>query len=61
MSNALEKKKLIAEQARVMAARLDMEVKIEELEQALARVNNDIQIQKKREAELADKISKLEE
>lgn len=53
---SLELKKLQAELARVVAARMEQEVKVEELTLALERVHKEIEIQSAREAELADRI-----
>lgn len=53
----LQKKKASAELARVIAARLELEVRLAELEEAMERVNKEIEIQLKKEEELKLKIS----
>ena len=52
----LEKKKIEAELARVFAARLDMEVRLAELEEATARIQKDVNIQLIKEVELKQKL-----
>jgi polyribonucleotide nucleotidyltransferase len=52
----LEKKKIEAELARVFAARLDMEVRLAELEEATTRIQKDVNIQLIKEAELKQKL-----
>jgi hypothetical protein len=54
--NILQRKKIIAELARVQAARLEMEVKVQELNEALIRINEQITIQENREKELAKEL-----
>jgi hypothetical protein len=56
----LEEKKIQAELARVKAARLDMEVRVEELQEAFARMAKDIKIQQDKEAELQQKLDNKE-
>lgn len=53
-------KKMMAEKARVMAARLEMEVKVDELNEALERIQKDIEIQRTKEIELEEKIKSSE-
>lgn len=55
----IQLKKLELEKARVYAARLDLELKYEELKEALIRVEENIQIQVKKEQELEAKISEM--
>lgn len=57
---ALEKKKIEAELAKVKAARLDMEVRIEELQEAFIRMERDIKIQQDKEEELQKKLDNKE-
>lgn len=57
--SVLELKKAEAEKAAVFAARLNMEVKVVELQQSIQRIEKDIQIQSAREAELTEKIEQL--
>ena len=52
----LERKKMEAELARVFAARLDMEVRLCELEEAIARIQKDVNIQLVKEEELRQKL-----
>lgn len=61
MSNSLEKKKLQAQLARQTANRLDLEVKLEELSGAIARIENEISINKKAEDSTREQLEKLEE
>lgn len=56
MSVEIQKKKISAELARVVAARLEMEVKLCELEEAIERIKKEIEIQAKKEEELQQKI-----
>ena len=56
----LELKKIQAERARVYSARLDLELKLEELKESLVRVQEHIEVQKKRELELDNKLKDLE-
>lgn len=53
----LQRKKASAELARVIAARLELEVRLAELEEAMERVSKEIEIQLKKEEELKLKIS----
>jgi len=55
--NQLDKKKMEAELARVFAARLDMEVRLCELEEAIARIQKDVNVQLLKEKELKQKLS----
>lgn len=57
MSIEIQKKKTSAELARVVAARLEMEVKQAELEEAIERIKKEINIQSQKEEELKQKIS----
>lgn len=52
----LEKKKAEAELARVFAARMDMEVRLAELEEATTRIQKDVSIQLVKEEELKQKL-----
>ena len=52
----LERKKIEAELARVHAARLDMEVRLAELEEATTRIQKDVNIQLVKEEELRQKL-----
>jgi len=52
----LELKKLEAELARVKASRLEMECRLEELTEAMTRINKDVEIQLKKEIELTTKL-----
>jgi hypothetical protein len=52
----LEKKKIEAELARVKSARLDMEVRLVELEEAMQRILRDVEIQSSKEKELQLKL-----
>jgi hypothetical protein len=52
----LEKKKIEAELARVKSARLDMEVRLVELEEAMQRILRDVEIQSNKEKELQAKL-----
>lgn len=54
---SVEIKRINAELARVIAARLEMEVKIAELEEATRRVQNEIRIQDEKETELKQKLA----
>lgn len=56
MSAEIQKKKASAELARVIAARLEMEVKLAELEEAMERIKKEIEVQEKKESELKQKI-----
>lgn len=56
----LEEKKIQAELARVRAARLDMEVRVEELQEAFIRMERDIKIQQDKEEELQKKLDNKE-
>lgn len=53
----LQKKKASAELARVIAARLELEVRLAELEEAMDRITKDISLQLKKEEELKLKIN----
>ena len=57
MSIEIQKKKTSAELARVIAARLEMEVKLAELEEAMERIKKEINIQSQKEEDLKQKIS----
>ena len=59
MSIQLQRKKAQAELARVVAARMEMEVKVEELTEALTRLQRDIDIQKSKEQELGLKLDEF--
>jgi polyribonucleotide nucleotidyltransferase len=52
----LERKKTEAELARVFAARMDMEVRLAELEEATTRIQKDVSIQLVKEEELKQKL-----
>jgi len=52
----LEKKKAEAELARVFAARMDMEVRLAELEEATIRIQKDVNIQLIKEEEIKQKL-----
>ena len=54
--DVLETKKTKSELARVMAARLEMEYRIEERLQEVERLKDQIQIQEAKEKELSDKL-----
>lgn len=56
MSVEIQKKKASAELARVIAARLEMEVKLAELEEAIERIKKEISIQSQKEEELKQKM-----
>lgn len=58
-TSPLEVKKIEAEKARVYSARLDLELKLEELKEAITRVTEHIEVQRKRENELELKIKQL--
>jgi len=53
----LEKKKIEAELARVRAARLEMEVRLAELEEAIERISKDALLHLNKEKELEVKLS----
>ena len=55
----LEMKKLEAEFARVRAARLDMEVRLAELQEAIERIERDVAIQSKKEIEIQNKMGNI--
>jgi hypothetical protein len=57
---SLEEKKIQAELARVKAARLEMEVRVEELQEAFERIEKDIKIQQDKEEELQKKLDNKE-
>jgi CII-binding regulator of phage lambda lysogenization HflD len=57
MSVEIQKKKASAELARVVAARLEMEVKLCELEEAIERIKKEINIQSQKEEELKQKMN----
>jgi len=57
MSVEIQKKKASAELARVTAARLEMEVKLAELEEAIERIKKEINIQTQKEEELKQKVT----
>jgi hypothetical protein len=57
--SALEIKKAEAERARVYSARLDLELKLEEMKESITRIENNIKIQIDKESELEAKILKL--
>lgn len=57
MLMSLERKKKIAELARVRAARLELEVKLEESEIQSARLREHIQAQEVREKELETELA----
>lgn len=57
---SLELKKLRAQSAQVVASRMEMEVKLEELQLAIVRVQKEIDNQLKRENELTASISEKE-
>jgi hypothetical protein len=53
----LDLKKLKVEQARVIAARMELEMRIDEFKENIDRLEASIVIQKEKEAELIQKIS----
>ena len=57
MSIEIQKKKASAELARVIAARLEMEVKLAELEEAIERIKKEINIQSQKEEDLKQKAT----
>lgn len=57
----MEIKRKEAEFNRVTAARLDMEIAIDDMEQKIARLRKDIDIQLEKEKDLADQIKKMKE
>lgn len=56
---SLEIKKKQLELQRVMTARMEMELKIEERMEEIERLKANIEIQNKREAEIKEEITKL--
>ena len=52
----LEKKKLEAEIARVKATRLELEVRITELQEAMDRLSRDVELHVNKEKELQSKL-----
>lgn len=52
----LEKKKLQVELIRVQAARMELELKIEERQEEIKRLESHIEIQKTKEIQLAEKL-----
>lgn len=59
MISVLELKKLEAEKARVYSARLDLELRLEEMKESISRIEESIQVQKNREIELDQKIKEV--
>ena len=59
MSKATEIKKLQVELHRVQGARMEMELKIEERMEDIARLRDHMQVQEAREEELAKQIADL--
>jgi hypothetical protein len=55
----LDKRKLELELIRVQAARMDMEIRIEEMKEEIARVQNHISIQSDKETELKQKLEEI--
>lgn len=53
---AIEKKKAELELMRVQAARMDLEIRIEEMKEEIKRLAEHIAIQEKREQELKEKL-----
>lgn len=56
--NVLDKKRIEKELMQVTAARFDMEIRIEEMNQQIAELQKYIQIQLNKEEELKEKITK---
>lgn len=56
---SLEKKKKVVELHRVQGARMDMELKIEERQEEIKRLQDNIKIQIQREKELEEEIKSL--
>lgn len=59
MDKALELKRAEVELSRVRAAREEMELKIMERKSEIARLEENIEIQKAKESELSDKVNSL--
>jgi predicted nucleic acid-binding Zn-ribbon protein len=53
----IQRKKASAELARVIAARLEMEVRLAEIEEAMERIKKEIDIQLAKEEELKQKLN----
>jgi hypothetical protein len=53
----IQRKKTSAELARVIAARLEMEVRLAEIEEAMERIKKEIDIQLAKEEELKQKLN----
>lgn len=58
---AIELKRLKVELQRVLSARMEQELKIDEFNENIQRLEANIQIQMAREAELAEKIKAAEQ
>ena len=56
----IDRKRLESQLAHVSAARLDMEVRIAELNEALGRINKEVQIQLAKEEELSQKLKSFD-
>ena len=54
----LEKKRMNLELMRVTTARMDLELKVEEMLEEIKRLNGHIEVQYKKEKELQDKLGK---
>jgi predicted nucleic acid-binding Zn-ribbon protein len=61
MTSSLEIKKIEAERARVYSARLDLELRLEELRESVRRIEEHIQVQLSKEKELEDKLVEARE
>lgn len=55
---SIEKKKLELELHRVQAARMDLDIRIEEMKEEIKRLAEHIIIQESKELELKDKLTK---
>jgi len=53
----IQRKKASAELARVIAARLEMEVRLAEIEEAMERIKKEIDVQVAKEEELKQKMN----
>lgn len=52
----LEKRKMHLELVRVQAARMDLEIRIEEMREEIKKLENHISIQQNKETELTEKL-----
>lgn len=59
MTKELESKKLEAQRMRVIAARFELECRVMELREEIIRIETNIDIQKKAESELNEKLTSL--